>query len=125
MAKLARLVADHPMTHAALYVRVSTREQTVANQELELRRWAEGLASVAGLCPPTSCKTAFLKVTKLYRTDDPTTEIAALAGIALAFVTVAGSQFWRVVGMVKDRLTAAYGNSDQGYECKRSSGASQ
>ena len=31
------------MTRAALYVRVSTPEQTVANQELELRRWAERL----------------------------------------------------------------------------------
>ena len=31
------------MTHAALYVRVSTKEQTTENQELELRRWAEGL----------------------------------------------------------------------------------
>ncbi len=31
------------MTRAALYVRVSTREQTVANQEFELRRWAERL----------------------------------------------------------------------------------
>lgn len=31
------------MTRAALYVRVSTREQTVANQNLELRRWADRL----------------------------------------------------------------------------------
>ncbi len=29
------------MIRAALYVRVSAKEQTVANQELELRRWAE------------------------------------------------------------------------------------
>lgn len=28
---------------AALYVRVSTKEQTTENQELELRRWADGL----------------------------------------------------------------------------------
>lgn len=32
-----------PPRRAALYVRVSTREQTVANQEIELRRWAERL----------------------------------------------------------------------------------
>lgn len=31
------------MTRVALYVRVSTREQTVANQEFELRRWADRL----------------------------------------------------------------------------------
>lgn len=31
------------MTRAALYVRVSTREQTMANQERELRRWADRL----------------------------------------------------------------------------------
>ena len=31
------------MTRAALYVRVSTKEQTTENQELELRRWAERL----------------------------------------------------------------------------------
>ncbi len=29
---------------AALYLRVSTREQTTENQELELRRWAERLS---------------------------------------------------------------------------------
>ena len=28
---------------AALYVRVSSKEQTTENQERELRRWAEGL----------------------------------------------------------------------------------
>lgn len=31
------------MTRAALYLRVSTREQTTENQELELQRWAERL----------------------------------------------------------------------------------
>ena len=31
------------MTRTALYVRVSTKEQTTANQERELRRWAERL----------------------------------------------------------------------------------
>lgn len=31
------------MTCAALYVRVSTREQTVENQDRELRDWAERL----------------------------------------------------------------------------------
>ncbi len=39
-----RVVPDEKaMTRAALYVRVSTKEQTTENQELELRRWAEGL----------------------------------------------------------------------------------
>jgi hypothetical protein len=31
------------MTRAALYVRVSTKEQTTENQERELRQWAERL----------------------------------------------------------------------------------
>jgi len=31
------------VTQAALYVRVSTKEQTVANQEFELKRWADRL----------------------------------------------------------------------------------
>jgi hypothetical protein len=35
--------ALEPSPRAALYVRVSTREQTTKNQELELRRWADRL----------------------------------------------------------------------------------
>ncbi len=31
------------MTRAALYLRLSTKGQTTENQELELRRWTEGL----------------------------------------------------------------------------------
>lgn len=31
------------MTRAALYIRVSTKEQTIENQERELRQWAECL----------------------------------------------------------------------------------
>ncbi len=43
------------MTRAALYVRVSTREQTTENQERELRRWAERLGlEVVGLYADTT-----------------------------------------------------------------------
>jgi DNA invertase Pin-like site-specific DNA recombinase len=36
-----------PPARAVLYVRVSTKEQTVENQERELRAWAERLADTA------------------------------------------------------------------------------
>ncbi len=54
---------------AAIYLRVSTKEQTTENQERELRRWAEGLG---------------VQVASVYR-DTVTGSRADRAGLRAAF----------------------------------------